>query len=344
MGTPLTEERFLIFVRLIDKRFTDLEARMSGLETRMSGLETHMSGLETRMSGLETRMSGLETQISSLEPRMFSLEKQMTDIQGFQKHESDTIEFELHMLLTKHLELKYPLKTIIKFPMKRLYNPFTNAEITELDAAFLLSPMTYKQNYSRLHEAGIYKKYTIEPPSTEPSIFIMAEAKHNLNAKKVAEKLNQFDLIRQMFYVARNGYEGISDVFRKTLKHNKFMTTIETCVLFFGAAYWEPGLLFELREAVKTYKNMANMFESAPENQKVSIFRKALELDSRWRRQPVGKLPPTEYIIKMHSLEGSLKYIDFIIPSGSRYVIPVAKEPEPWHTHRGGGVTRKVRN
>jgi hypothetical protein len=303
MGTPLTEEKFNEYLIMFD-------ARMTAIETRLSRLEVIVK-----------------------------------EIKGFQDHESEAIEYELYMILEKYLKIKFPLCDIQKFPMKRIYDQY-DKEITELDAAFLINPLILKRDYSRLRLVGVDKRYSNEP-STEKSIFVMAEAKHHITSKKIKQKLEQFHRIRQLFRISQNVTKSDESVygnaFIKTLTLNKYMLDIDTCYLYFGAAYWEKGLLDKLQQMIKEYKLLSNEFVSAKKETKNSIYRKLCKLESSWFVFHNPTYTDSE-IESIQVIDSIYNYIEFIVPSGSRFEVHnVQTEPDGF-LHTGGSIrkTRKM--
>jgi hypothetical protein len=297
MGTPLTEERFLEFVKVFD----------------------------TRMSGLESRMSNIE--------------KEVKEIKGFQKLEANAIEYELYMLLKTHLRKTHPFLVVNEFPMKRLHDPTTDIEITELDSSFLLTPIKIVPDHSRLIEAGI----TISPPvavsATHESIFVMAEAKHHLTRNKVMEKLAQFERIRHMFKVAsslgKDASHSYTKKFVETVNKHSFLSSIHKSILYFGAAYWEIGLLQELQHDVEKYKNYKKHFNLSIHNErKGQLVKGANKLESKWN-----------ITLSTEQIDGVLAYVAFVVPSGHRFTIPIDKkdefEPESLVAHIGGQTRKK---
>lgn len=349
MGTPLTEERFLEFVKVFD--------------TRMTGLEGKVSSLDGKVTGLEGKMTELESTVTKLS-------KTVTEISGFQLHESKAIEFELSMILRKHLGAKYPLFTVSTFPLKRLYDPQSGKEITELDAAFIVQPIRVKPDRELFHKGSIDLKYAKVVEGHGTTKFILAEAKHHMTRENVLTKLNQFERIRQMFASAKHlvslgpmNIKNVSSVtiqptdtpmveptmsvsntkkhpytadFVKVVTNNPVLANIGESMLYFGAAYWDHGLLDELQADVEKYKKheFAYMFENPSDRKKLEILNGVHKLEKKW-----GLTLSTN---DDDTIDGALKYVDFIVPSGDRFIIPVAqKGPEPIAAHIGG-TTRKT--
>jgi hypothetical protein len=305
MGTPLTEERFL---ELFD-------ARMTGLESTVA-----------------------------------KLSKTVTEISGFQLHESKAIEFELSMILRKHLGSKYPLFTVSTFPLKRLYDPQSGKEITELDAAFIVKPIRVEPDRELFHKGSIDLKYAKVVEGHGTTKFILAEAKHHMTRENVLTKLSQFEHIRHLFVSAKHlislkptntsAQEGPSHPytadFVKVVTNNPVLANIGESMLYFGAAYWDHGLLDELQADVEKYKKheFTYMFENPSDRKKLEILNGVHKLEKKWGLTLSTKDGDT--------IDGALKYVDFIVPSGDRFIIPVAqKGPEPIAAHIGG-TTRKT--
>lgn len=321
MGTPLTEEKFNEFLKVFESR---------------------MSGLETRMSGLETRMSGLETKVDQ--------------IKGFQDHEAKAIEYELRMILEAYLKRKFPLNNIQHFPMKTIKD-IHDTEITELDAAFLIAPITPKYNYSRLSRDDMYMMLEKKYIPTDGCKFVLAEAKHHLTTKKIKIKLEQFYKICQTFVIANKllthpetDLSMYSPEFIKNVRSSNFLGNIETSYLYFGAAYWDGGLLDRFQQMINEYNKLTSDFESANDERKISIYRKLCRLESNWYVVNNPILPDAD-ILKLAKIETIYNFVHFILPSGQRFHVPVDPEPEGYLHHVGGGgilptkraATRKIR-
>lgn len=309
MGTTFTEEKFNEFLVIFENR---------------------MSGLENRMSGIEKRMS--------------SLEKTVKDIKGFQDHESNAIEYELEMILKTHLNQRFPLNDIEDFPMKHMYGIY-GEEITEMDAAFLITPHKPKYNYSRLTRNEMYIMLPMKYVPTDKYKFVLAEAKHHINTKKIKQKLQQFHKLRQLFGFAQRLTEhpeidvaSYSTQFIDTVKHHPFMANMDTdaCYLYFGAAYWDKGLLERFKQVIEEYKSLALEFEmmaTKPER-KITIYRKLCKLEHNWFPVLNVTLLDTE-ILEMTKIDSIYNLVELILPSGQRFHIPADKGPEGYM--RGGG-------
>jgi hypothetical protein len=301
MSTPLTEERFLEIIKVLD----------------------------TRLSTIEADIKELKKDVAELKKDVAELKRDMITVKGFQKYEAEAIEFELQELLTKHLTDKYQLFTISLFKMKRLYDPITYGEITELDAAFLITPVQPKRNYSRLIEAGVRPAFRTEVTRPSDSIFVLAEAKHHINLEKISIKLGQFDRIIRMFRaahdVATGSIMGYNKSFIETVRCNKYMGKITKWLLFFGAAYWEKGIRIRMQDAVKIYKQLSEEFSSATNERKLDIYNKMYTIEKDWYENVSMLTPDTVHDLKEYG--NALKYVEFIIPCGGRYCIPTMHEP-----------------
>jgi hypothetical protein len=314
MGTPLTEEKFNEYLVIFEKR-----------------------------------MSGLETRIDKIEIRMDKMERTLLEIKGFQDNEAKAIEYELKKILEDYLKKTYQLNHVVKFEMKRIYDQF-DKEITELDAAFLIKPLEIKHDYSRLRDAGVRIRYEKNSLEEEKCIFVLAEAKHHITIKKVKYKLHQFHRICQMFTVARNVIENkvnkraYSATFIRTVERNDYLGKIDTQYLYFGAAYWEDGLLDTLQEVIAEYKKLSAEFADANKERKIAIYHRLCKIESEWYviHNPVLTNAEIENLTRIDSI---YNYVDFIVPSGQRYHIasPIKNEPEgfPAQLRVGGSQTRK---
>jgi hypothetical protein len=324
---PLTEKRFSEMLdRILEKRFNDMEERIN---IRLDGI-------------LEKRLD------EKLKPIIDDLK----EVKGFQKYEADAIELELQMVLKKHLSNVYPLMDIKPFEMKHISDPYTDNTITELDAAFLITPIIYKPDYKRLKEAGL----PIPSKDTYSTIlltkFILAEAKHHINRNKVARKLWQFDHICNMFKAAdtlstSTDPSAFGSKFTSTVKHNKYLGEIKESFLFFGAAYWEKKLLQHLQAATREWKQLAEEFTHASNIEKPAIYEKIRSLESVWYTdrdhkevQTLKQQMTDEQIMLLNTIDGAMGHIEFIYPSGDRYVVEMKKEPSGMG---GGKKSRKMK-
>lgn len=253
----------------------------------------------------------------------------MADIQelkGFQRHESNTIEYELQRVLHMYLKKVYKNNTIREFPMKRMYDPYTNKEITEFDAAFLLEPYIYKPNYTRIKEAKI--PYPSKNIVTDISnIFVLAEAKHYINYNKIKTKLWQFDQVRHIFSLAKQVKSlkelEVTPKFIMTIERNKFLQNIDKSILIFGAAYWEPGLLSKFQNDLNTRENMIiNFFKINDITKKKEIYIEICNIESKWydpENVPNNYNLSIDEINNITYINGAMNYVKIIVPSCNRY-------------------------
>ncbi len=312
MGTPLTEERFIAVLSEFQK---SIDARFTKIDDRFKKIEDAIK-----------------------------------EVKGFQEKESKAIELDLEMLLKKYLSKKFVAYEIEPFPIKYIYDPYTKKELTEVDAAFLLSPLQPSPNYTRLIEAGINMKVVnnIKPHSY---IFVIAEAKHHMTKKKITQKLEQFDKLKNLFALAKR--IANSDVtvninaknpFFDTVKRNEFMSHVNDMLLFFGAAYWDPRVLPQLLADIKAYKNLVGEFRNAKNAAtKQQIYNNAYKIEKRWYDNP--KLLSTEEVSTMPNLQSSLQHVECIVPSGERYSVLENPEPEGYSSFGGNYRLRKtIRN
>jgi hypothetical protein len=209
-------------------------------------------------------------------------------------------------------------------------------EITELDAAFLISPLTPKYNYSRLTRDEMYAMLPMKYKPTDKYRFVLAEAKHHINTQKIKQKLEQFHKILQLFAFANTlitdpdmDVSTYSPEFIKTVKHHPYLANMdnEGCTLYFGAAYWDSGLLDKFQRMIAEYKKLTADFIGAPFERKVSIYRSLCKLESNWF--PLNNpMLPHKYIAKMERITSIYNQVEFILPSGHRFHVPVEKEPD----------------
>lgn len=256
----------------------------------------------------------------SIEP----IKKDIRDLKGFNDHEAHAIEYELQQYLKDYLQKKYPLKIVcVDKIIKAVNDPYDDHEITELDAPFLLKHSIRRANYSRLKEAKLSfpsKEKIID----EPSIFIIAEAKHYIDYDKVKTKLGQFDEICTVFELAKNPPTNVTPTFIKTLQHNKYLTNIGESFLVFGAAYWEKRLLFDLEESLETRKDYIKDFLQESGNNKIELYKKICRIESKWyypNKQPNRIDLPDDKILALKEINGAMSKVIIIKPSGGRFVV-----------------------
>lgn len=315
-GTPLTEERFVeLFDGLLKSR----------LESMLPPI------LESMLPPIME--SKLPSMIESLfDKKLAPIQRTLNEVYSFQQHESKAIESELSQVLKSDLKRKYPQQSIVPFQVKKVYDPKTGSLITDLDAAYLVKPILQRPDYTRLINAGL-------PLPTKPidvstsTRFVLAEAKHHLNRKKIAEKLNQFERIIQMFQEAKfitsttdkEVLKYYTEEFINTVHRNKYFTEIDDYELYFGALYWEPSLINDLETDVEIYKTLCQEF--ATSSKKVEIYKKIYALEKKWYN-PISNLTD-EQIIALKTIDGFFGKITAIYPSGQRYQItdPEANTP-----------------
>jgi hypothetical protein len=291
---------------------------------------------------IKTDITSIKTEIISMKKDITLLNKKMDDVQGFQKHEASAIEFELDMLIKSHVEKKSGNKSLVDFPLKKLYNPrVKNDEITEFDVAFLINPpeLLPPPNMSRLIAAkqGIDisllqkpNKY-IKANDSMLRGFVLAEAKHYIYKEKVQKKLVQFEKLLNFFRLAKE-YKylettkgdikslGVTMQFINTINTNKILSNIDlnNCYLYFGAGYWEPKLLHTLSRDLRERHTLIKSFDKVDKNKKKDIYTQIIQIDSNWHNV---KSLSDEEIMNLTTVYSPLQYVHLAIPSGMRFKI-----------------------
>jgi len=332
---PLTEKRFLEIINGFDKRFEAMDKRFEAIDKRFEAIDKRFENMDKRFD---------------------KIEKQLIDVRRFQIHEAEAIEYELGSVLRSFLMKKYPLTIITKFPMKELYDPITEERITELDAAFLVSPMKHKPDMRRLLEVGIKipKMRNNIVHVHEETHLIIAEAKHHMSTNKIATKLWQFDRILDYFkhiHIIKSGATDwvVTEKFAMTYERNPYLAQITTIHFYFGAAFWQKGIADDLKNDIQKWKENVEMFESTTNSgEKLRIFNTILAIEMKWYRntdrpkQQTSKLDMVpEEIVALKTIEGAFKHLDLILPSGDRYFVDDEKEIQGF-VYNSGRKTRKM--
>jgi hypothetical protein len=264
------------------------------------------------------------------------------------------------MVLQTYLKKEYPLMTISKFKINTIKDPKTNQMITNLDASFLLTPYTYEPDYSRLYSAKIAKLIPRQINKILSNIFVMAEAKHRIDRDKIKIKINQFQRIKNYFFLAKKTSEllktntpkkvieqlHVMNGFITTIQRNPEYANVDTFFLFFGALYWQQGLLLEFRTDLETYTKLSDDFTTASVQQKKRLYNHLRALEKKWCSEEFYTQTSIdlEEITKAHEYHGILYSVKLIQPSGERYEILNKKEPLGiTNVIIHGGNTRKKR-
>jgi hypothetical protein len=367
----LTKVEFVDWLSGFSKWLKEFE---EGMVTRLE--ERLVARLEERLvtrieEQLAPRFAQIDSRFVAIEDKLDGIDKRLRDIEGFQKYEADAIEYELDMVLQDYLRKTYPLMTIQQFPIKYISDE-NGVPITELDAAFRMTP------YARPDDRELRTLTKGDTLSMRPDkidahglapqpTFVLAEAKHHITKDKIVTKLVQFDRIMHMFKVVQEIQEKRAkkevvhgyDTLVRTVDRNKYLIGIERGLLFFGAAYWERGLLKEFQAAVANMKNAVAFFErplvldgedSARQRQKLKAYQTICAIEREW--YPADSLPPREVddaaILRLPTIERyALQCADCIAPSGNRYqVLSTAQSIPIGITHiplSGGGSVRRGR-
>lgn len=332
---PLTEKRFLELLDIVlDKKLEEkLEQK---LEQKLE------EKLEEKLEKILDKK--LEDKLEKkFEEKLAPIYSSLKALHGFQKHESDAIEYELEEVLETYLKNEYQLMKIERFPMKSIHDPKTQKEITEFDAAFLLQTTKYYPDYSRLKKAGLPIPKT-KPQYTDDSIFVLAEAKHYIDTDKIKQKLAQFDRICELFNIIKMISKipenerkpedfGVDSKFLKTILHNKYLAHINKTILFFGAAFWKKGLLKDFKNDINIYKNLVTKFNSNNNEKRIHYYREICRIEHKWYNESYSPNSPTlsdEEILKLNIIDTAMIHVNFIEPSGGRYIIATTREKEPF--------------
>jgi hypothetical protein len=348
----LTEKRFNEFQGQLDKRFDDFQEQLDKkLDIKLDIL---FEKYEKRL--LEKMTNMMDTMIDNkLDKKLKPIHDTLKTLQGFQDNEANAIEYELEMIIEKYLKDNYPIKTVTKFPIKTPMDPYTDKEITDLDVSFLIKDYKHTYNYSRLKEAGIYMSISKQSNNKTNTIFVLGEAKHYICKRKISDKLSQFDRICNIFKLSRHIIQnpnnisnlGVTDKFLSTVKRNTYLAEISSYILFFGAAFWEKGIMKAFNEAIKQYNELINNFTKASEDKKVAIYYKILAIEQEWYGKdnaPVREDLADDSIKSLDKIEGfGLLYVKLIHPSGDRYKIDTPEHISGYTTIslKGGNKTRR---
>jgi hypothetical protein len=284
---------------------------------------------------LDRRFEAIDKRFEGIDKRFEGIEKNMREIKGFQKHESDGIEFEIYSTLKKYLKVEYGTKKIIDFPIKTLSDPYTFKLLSDLDAAFLIAPYDYKANYSRLAERGIPAPSSKKYISEKTNIFVLAEAKHYISTNKVAFKLSQFDRIIEMVAIAKridagDIPEGIHKSFIKFVKREPMFSQINECYLYFGAAFWYKDDMQKFKKDVEVYKDCVSVIKTAGMGsaKKIKAYKSIKNIEERWYTNTDDEecIPPKrdltdDEIVELEDIDGAIAHVEIIIPSGERFSV-----------------------
>jgi len=254
---PLTEKRFLELLQINnDSIYNYMNKRFDTLEESMN----------KQFNLINIRLKNLE---------------------NYQNNESNAIEYELRELLFKYLKDKYSHFRIKDFPIKTPYDPYTDKPLTDLDAAYIITPYEHISNIKRLTEKiklddKTLKKYPTKQTFSNENIFILAEAKHHINLYKIKRKLTQFNSLRRIFLLAKQQKESnsetldseilysetiyVTDKFRKTVNNVPILSEIDESILFFGAPYWENNLLVTFQDDLNMFKKNINEYNNIADN------------------------------------------------------------------------------
>lgn len=121
--------------------------------------------------------------------------------------------------------------------------------------------------------------------------FILAEAKHKIDDKKIAEKLGQSDTIISFFEAAKNcrlGKSCPSTKFAKMVARNQDIAYMEQYILFFGASFWEESLMDDLERDLADRKVMVAKFFELSADRKTVVCTQGFSGSTSTGLRPVG--------------------------------------------------------
>ena len=286
------------------------------------------------------------------EKKIAPIRADIKELKGFVSHESSAIEYELQQKIEEYLTEKYPSRKLEPFGIKRMDDPKTDEEITELDAAFIIKPYNTRKDYARL------KEHKLPFPSKEKInedglIFVLAEAKHYIEKSKIKEKLFQFDRIRTIFLMAKKVVDNkssvnVSEKFIKTVQHHKFLSDINETILIFGASAWEKRLLIDFTEALDERKQCIEKFIESSGNQKINIYKQICQIEQNWyesNQVPNDPELTDDAIMALDNINGAMSHVKLIKPSGNRFSMSDTRAPSGiiQYSLKGGKTRRKER-
>lgn len=404
---PLMNNRFTDFEKKLTdintnmhNRFADADMKLTDMNTSMNNRFTDAETIFTKLLiFLKDKFESIDNRFESIDNRFESIDKQLRGLLGFQENESHAIEYELQMILKAHLKKINNGKQIVPYEMKSIKNPYTGKELTEFDGAFIVEPTTMPYyNLSRLQKLFPKKKKTTDSNTIKTSIlskknkkinnnnftkknnryindstpkgFVLAEAKHHINADKIKTKLEQFTQILEIFKLAKE-IKGkprdkvdprINRKFITQVERDKYMSSIDInqCFLYFGAAYWDSGLLRALRHDLKEHADEVSKFYSISNKiydvekqsesdtllqieksiaDKIQIYKRTIRIELKWY---IPKILTDEEASRLEEIKSPFSQIRLIIPSGNRFIVDgIVDEPEGFSLK--GGKTPKNR-
>lgn len=297
---------------------------MSDAPLTINSLYDFMLQIDKKITDLSITMDKKLTDLSTeIDKKLAPIKKDLQDVKNFQKYEADAIEYEVQVVLQKELEKSYNVANIEPFQMKNLRDIY-DKPISELDAAFLVK--------------------TISMSSEDTFMFVLAEAKHYIHRGKVAQKLQQFERMVDMFRVAHTitpdtDISQYNPVFLTTLERNKFLTAITDWKLYFGALYWEKQLAETLQADIKKCRDLCFRFNNGQD--KLTLYYKIKALESKWYTSTYNTQLTDDEILQLPKYDSILEKVDIIIPSGNRYTISnINQDLQP--VYSVGGSKRKT--
>ena len=285
---------------------------------------------DKRFDAIDARFEAIDARFETMVAEFSKINGKIDQLQRYQATESIAIEFDLKMVLQKYLETKYPRMSVGSFPMKTITD-LSNNPITDLDAAFLVSSTSIIPDRYQLEKQG-FPPDIIQPNNVPTSsILVIAEAKHNINADKIATKLYQFDKIKTYIRVLRDSTNNASPAISKITRRNNYLLSISDFNFFFGAAFWQERLAKDLECAIKKHRKLCTYFKTATGTKKIALYKQICTLQKIWYRDNPTPCNPSlsdPAILQLTEIDSSINQVELIVPSGDRYVVLQEKQPE----------------
>lgn len=236
----------------------------------------------------EIELKPIKQDILEIKKSVATLTDRVNELDNYKTHESRAIEYEITNRVKSSLNTRFEGFTITKFPLKRLFDPVTDNEITELDGAFLVSS---------------------KPTGTIPvkSYLIIIEAKHFITTDKIETKLLQIYNIHNYLNFAKNiknpnKQVHVTPLFRKYVEQYN-LDQINDIYLYIGGPVWDT-------DTVKFCTDLNSGKITHLRSKKVNDKIKKLKTNEK-----------TIDIIRMSLLNYGKGHIAYIVPRGLDYVI-----------------------
>jgi hypothetical protein len=244
-----------------------------------------------------SRIERIEKAIEADRADRADFNRKLSIIDGFIKHESDSIEVEttraVHDFLLKEGRF-YGYKIYIPtgFPSK-LYDPVRAMTVTDLDGVFILTndPMVQEDNdelgsfiklddatagvlSERQKELSTLKKTLGREAYDKHSLLVIIEAKHHVTKEKCEKKLRQMELIegwlRDAVAIKQNASK-YSKRFIKNVQMFGFDKYDPMPLLFMGGPYWDEEAVHYFKERMSEvrFKDRLGMIQTSGARYKV---------------------------------------------------------------------------